>query len=152
VFVLQPGDARPATSWHGWRARCRRGKGWRSCISAISMSRPATKEPATLDVLRTAAEIYDQRLGQVDQAKECYRRLLTVNTEDMAAFEPLESMLSRATRWNDLYSVYREAIRDTLDQNRKKSLLFKVSALQEERLEDPTAAIGTYPRDHRSRQ
>ena len=67
-----------------------------------------------------------------------------VNTEDMAAFQPLEAMLSRADRWNDLYSVYRDAIRDTLDMDRKKALLFKVSALQEDKLDDPTAAIGTF--------
>ena len=53
-------------------------------------------------------------------------------------------MLRRSERWNDLYSVYRDAIRDTLDLDRKKALLFKVSALQEQKLDDPNAAIGTF--------
>jgi tetratricopeptide (TPR) repeat protein len=96
VFVLQPGDAwtrdqlaRLAGALSSWQ-------GLAELYQRYLDEQTSDSEPATLDVLRTAAEIYDQRLGQVDQAKECYRRLLTVNTEDMAAFEPLESMLSRA--------------------------------------------------------
>ena len=144
VFVLQPGDswtrdqlARLAGSLPAWQ-------GLAELYQRYLDEQTSDGEPATLDVLRTAAEIYDQRLSDVGKAQECYRRLLAVNSEDMAAFQPLEAMLSRADRWNDLYSVYRDAIRDTLDMDRKKALLFKVSALQEDKLDDPTAAIGTF--------
>ena len=101
-------------------------------------------EGAVVDVLRTAAEIYDRRLSQVDQAMACYRRLLAVDAGDAEAFRLLEMMLTRAERWSDLLTVYREAADSTLDQGHKKSLLFRMSALQEEALDDAPAAIRTY--------
>jgi tetratricopeptide (TPR) repeat protein len=144
VFVLQPGDgwtrdqlARLAGQISSWQ-------GLADLYQRYLDEQSSDNEPATIDVLRTAAEIYDQRLGDVSRAQECYRRLLVVSSEDMAAFRPLEAMLRRSERWNDLYSVYRDAIRDTLDLDRKKALLFKVSALQEQKLDDPNAAIGTF--------
>jgi len=99
---------------------------------------------ATLDVLRTAAEIYDQRLNKIDEAKECYRRILAQNSGDFQAFEHLEAMLLRAERWMDLLAAYGDAVKETLDPSRKKALLFKTSRIEEERLYEPTAAIRTY--------
>src|SRR6185295_16922882 len=99
---------------------------------------------ATIDVLRTAAEIYDQRLDKIDEAKECYRRLLAQSSEDLQAFDSLEAMLLRSERWMDLLNVYHEAVKDTLDHGRKKSLLFKTSDIEENRLYEPTSAIRTY--------
>ena len=144
VFVLQPNDAwtreqlaRQAEQLSSW-------KGLSELYQHFLDEQSSDSDPATLDVLRTTAEIYDKRLSEVSRAQECYRRLLVVNNEDMEAFGPLESMLQRAERWNDLYSVYRDAIRETLNQERKKALLFCVSSLQEERLNDPTAAVDTF--------
>ena len=74
----------------------------------------------------------------------CYRRLLAVDSRDAEAFRLLEMMLTRAERWNDLLTVYREAADNTLDQAHKKSLLFRMSALQEEALDDAAAAIRTF--------
>ena len=119
VFVLQPATVGRAISWRGSPDKFRRGKVLRICISAISTSRVATTNRRR-SMCCTAAEIYDQRLGDVSRAQECYRRLLVVSSEDMAAFRPFEAMLRRSERWNDLYSVYRDAIRDTLDLDRKK--------------------------------
>ena len=62
----------------------------------------------------------------------------------MAAFNPLEAMLIRAERWSDLLAVYREAVTQTLNDSRKKALLFKISHLEEERLYELPAAIRTY--------
>ena len=144
VFREQPGEvqtrdqlARLSTSLSNWRDL--------AAIYQRYLDEQSTDEgAATLDVLRTAAEIYDDKLNEVEQAKDCYRRLLVQNHEDMAAFDRQEAMLQRAARWNDLYSVYREATDLTLDQDRKKTLLFKISALQEAQLDDKTAAISTY--------
>lgn len=144
VFREQPGDewtreqlARLAGELGQWQALA-------TIYQRYLDEQGSDSEPAVLDVLRTAAEIYDDKLDQVDAAKECYRRLLNQNSEDMPAFTRLETMLVRAGRWHDLHSVYRDAVRDTLDQGRKKGLLFKISALLEEKLGDPGAAVSTF--------
>ena len=162
LYEAKLGDLRSAFEWYGKVFREQPGDEWTreqlarlagtldswTDLAAIYQAyldeQSSDGEPATLDVLRTAAAIYDQRLGQVDPAMNCYRRLLSQNNEDMPAFTSLEAMLTRAGRWNDLYAVYREAANQTLDQGRKKALLFKISALQEAQLDDASAAIGTY--------
>ena len=144
VFHEQPGD-----SWTRDQLARLAGslKNWAELAAVYQQfldDGPRENEGAIIDVLRTAAEIYDQRLNKVDEAKECYKRLLAQNSEDLAAFDRLEAMLIRAERWTDLLAVYRDAISQTLDEKRKKTLLFKVSRLEEERLYEPTAAIRTY--------
>ena len=56
--------------------------------------------------------------------------MLAQHTEDMPAFDALTAMLIRVGRWNDLYSVYRDAANQTMVESRKKSLLFNISRLQ----------------------
>ena len=143
VFREQPADA-----WT--REQLARLSGqlgnWGELASVYQSFLDETRETdgTTVDVLRTTAEIYDQRLNKVDEAKECYRRLLVADSEDMAAFQPLESMLTRAECWSDLLAVYRDAVTQTLNDGRKKQLLFKISRLEEERLYELPAAIRTY--------
>jgi tetratricopeptide (TPR) repeat protein len=162
LYEEKVGDLKSAFTWYGKVFREQPGDEWtRSQLARLAGElsqwqelaeiyqryldeQSSDSEPAVIDVLRTAAEIYDDKLDQVDAAKEAYRRLLAQNSEDMAAFERLEAMLTRAGRWHDLHSVYRDAVRDTLDQGRKKALLFKISALQEDKLSDPSAAVSTY--------
>ncbi len=143
VFREQPSDAwtreqlaRLSGSLGNW--------GELSSVYQSFLDETRDNDGTTLDVLRTTAEIYDQRLNKVDEAKECYRRLLSADNEDMAAFNPLEAMLIRAERWSDLLAVYREAVTQTLNDSRKKALLFKISHLEEERLYELPAAIRTY--------
>ncbi len=144
VFRDQPGDgwtrdqlARLAGSLGNWTELA-------AVYQAFLDDSSRDTDGATVDVLRTAAEIYDQRLNRVDEAKDCYRRLLAHNSEDLFAFDRLEAMLLRTERWMDLLAVYLDAIKETLDSSRKKALLFKTSRLEEERLFEPTSAIRTY--------
>lgn len=162
LYEEKVGDLKSAFTWYGrvfreqpgdeWtRAQLARLAGelsqWRELAEIYQRyldEQSSDSEPSVIDVLRTAAEIYDDKLDMVDAAKECYRRLLAQNSEDASAFERLEAMLTRSARWHDLHGVYRDAVRDTLDQGRKKALLFKISALQEDKLGDPSAAVSTY--------
>ena len=94
-----PGLISPAT---------RPGNGFRS--TTIRGDGPVyLNDGTTLDVLRTTAEIYDQRLNKVDEAKECYRRLLSADNEDMAAFTPLEAMVWKGltVRLSGFYELFK---------------------------------------------
>jgi tetratricopeptide (TPR) repeat protein len=162
LYEEQVGDLESAFTWYGRLFREEPGEpstrdqlarlagvlsSWRALAEVYQRyldDQTGEPDPATLDVLRTAAAIYDQRLSEVDQAKDCYRRLLAADPNDAEAFSLLEAMLSRAGRWSDLRAVYREAADITLDLHRKKELLFKMSRLQEVHLGDAVAAIGTY--------
>ncbi|HEX2574271.1 MAG TPA: tetratricopeptide repeat protein [Polyangia bacterium] len=100
--------------------------------------------PASLEVLRAVAQIYDLRLGDVDRAKGAYLRLLRHEAADAAAFQGLESMLTRARRWTDLLEIYRDAAEGSLELPRRKELLFKICQVYEHALQDRDAAIDAY--------
>jgi tetratricopeptide (TPR) repeat protein len=97
-----------------------------------------------VEVLRTLAGVYQTRLNDVDGAKSCYLRLLTIDAGDEAAFLNLEQLLTRASRWTDLLEVWRDTAENTLDLERKKALVFKQATVQEESLKDIDAAIDLY--------
>ena len=100
--------------------------------------------PASLEVARTLAAIYDARLNDVDKAKACYKRLLAHDPGDAPAFQALEASLARAERWSDLLGVYRDALDGALDGARRKVLLFKICELEQHKLGDAAAAIESY--------
>jgi tetratricopeptide (TPR) repeat protein len=97
-----------------------------------------------VEVLRTLATIYQSRLEDIEGARTCYQRLLGIDSGDEAAFLNLEQLLTRARRWQDLLDAYREAGEQTLDVERKKTLLFKQASIQEEQLKDVESAIDLY--------
>ncbi|MSP60174.1 MAG: tetratricopeptide repeat protein [Myxococcales bacterium] len=100
--------------------------------------------PASIEVLRTLAALYDGRLGAIDKAKVCYKRLLAADPNDGQAFQLLEASLLRASRWQDLLTVYRDATEGGIDNAARKVLLFKICDLQQAKLKDPAAAIDAY--------
>jgi golgin subfamily B member 1 len=96
---------------------------------------------ATREVARMLAEIYDRRIGDVERARACYRRVLQLEPDDLESFQRLEAMLVRAERWFALIESYEEAIEATLDVGRKKDLLARTARIQEQRLTAPDQAI-----------
>ncbi len=105
------------------------------------------ESPMVLEVMRSLAAIYQDRVGDVDGAKKCYQRLLTIDPRDQAAFDAMEKLLERAERWRDLLEVYREAadgVMDAAEIERRKTLLFKQAGLLESKLNDADGAIDMY--------
>ncbi len=100
--------------------------------------------PIAVEILRTLASVYHARLENVDGAKSCYKRLIALDANDEVAFHNLEQLLTRAHRWQDLLETYRESAEGALDLERKKTLLFKQAAIQENELKEVDPAIDLY--------
>lgn len=98
----------------------------------------------TLDVAEQLARIYDERLGDVDHAKEVYLRILAANRERPGVFESLERILTRAERWQDLLDVYREAAEAAMEPEQRKQLLFRICTIWEEAIGELDEAIDAY--------
>jgi len=98
----------------------------------------------TLGVARELAEIYDARLGDVDKAREYYLRVINADRTQTEVFDALERLLSRAERWKDLLDLYEEAADHAYDPQERKALLFKMSQIHEEPLEDAESAVDVY--------
>jgi golgin subfamily B member 1 len=99
---------------------------------------------ATMEVCKTLAHVYDDRLADVTKARACYERILKANPEDVGTFAALEASLTRAQRWHDLLDVYRGFIDTALDPDLRKRLLFKVCHVWEDALQNRGEAISGY--------
>ena len=99
------------------------------------------ERPAVLEVARALGDIYDRRLNDVEHARISYRRVLHAVPDDRDSFARLEAMLTRAARWFSLIESYEEALEATLDDKRRKELLFKIADVHERRLTNADKAI-----------
>lgn len=102
------------------------------------------ESPTSLEVGQQLAHIYDERLDNVDKAKEFYLRVLSFDRSLEDVFSALESILTRAGRWNDLLEVYQDASEAVYEPDERKSLLFKICTIWEEALGNIDEAISAY--------
>ncbi len=102
------------------------------------------ESPTSLEVGQQLARIYDERLDDVDKAKEFYLRVLSFDRSLEDVFSALESILTRAGRWNDLLDVYQDAAEAAYEPDERKSLLFKICTIWEEALGNMDEAISAY--------
>jgi len=102
------------------------------------------ESPTSLEVGQQLARIYDERLDDVDKAKEFYLRVLAFDRSLEDVFNALESILTRAGRWNDLLEVYQDAAEAAYEPDDRKSLLFKICTIWEEALGNLDEAISAY--------
>lgn len=95
-------------------------------------------------VARLLGDIYNDRLGDIGKAMAAYRRVLEGAPEDLDTFERLETMLNKGARWEDLASVYEEAINVSMDDDRRQGLNIRLAVVRENHLEAPALAIEAY--------
>lgn len=96
----------------------------------------AGDSPELREVTETLAELYNKRLGKVDQALVAYKRVLQMDPDALQVFTRTETMLIRAEAWTDLVGLYEEVVHSSLDDVRRQEIYEKLAAVQEEQLED----------------
>lgn len=97
-----------------------------------------------LEVAATLAEIFDRRLLEVERAHVAYRRILSAEPDQRAAFDRLEAMLSRAGRWYALVELYHDTIEATMVEPRRIELHLRAARIYEEQLHDRARAVDEY--------
>ncbi len=97
-----------------------------------------------LELAEHQARIHSRRLGNVDAALACYKRIVEADRNRTDIFEEMERMLVDACRWDDLLAVYREAAESHFDPVRKNQFYFKMCEVYEEKLHKYEEAVETY--------
>tara|TARA_R110002073_G_scaffold24260_9_gene82156 strand:- start:70410 stop:81644 length:11235 start_codon:yes stop_codon:yes gene_type:complete len=92
--------------------------------------------PELREVTETLAELYNKRLGKVDEALVAYKRVLQMDPDALQVFSRTETMLIRAEAWNDLVGLYEEVVHSSLDDARRQEIYEKLAGVQEEQLEN----------------
>ena len=90
------------------------------------------------------ATIYQQQMGDLEQAAEAYKRVLAVNPQQMDAISALEQIYMRAENHQDLVSVLIKRAELINQADERKSLLFRAAQIYEDLLENPDKAIEVF--------
>ena len=91
-----------------------------------------------------AAETFDARLGQVDEAVRLQRRVLEVEPGRLETLATLDELFTRAGRWEDLLQVCEERLALVDDADERRRLYFKAASIHRDMLDDAPAAIEAY--------
>lgn len=97
-----------------------------------------------LELAEHQARILSRRLGNVDAALACYKRIVEADRSRKDIFEEMERMLVEAGRWEDLLAVYRDAADAHYDPVVKNQFYFKMCEVYEEKLHKYEEAVETY--------
>ncbi|MBN1656341.1 MAG: tetratricopeptide repeat protein [Deltaproteobacteria bacterium] len=102
------------------------------------------QEVDAVELSARAAKLYEEVLGQPEEAEPFHRRVLASDPLNDTSFIALKKLLTSLERWEDLQTLYRERIDQTFDSATKLELLLQVCFLFEEILDAPEKAIEAY--------
>lgn len=110
--------------------------------TAIDAGDLAAADQAALS--KRVAAIYSDVLARAEEAEPFHKRVLAFDPADEASFNSLKELYTEKERWNDLQTLYRTRIAQTVDADAKLDLLLQLCFLFEELIDDPVAAINAY--------
>ncbi|MCL2324932.1 MAG: hypothetical protein FWC40_00290 [Proteobacteria bacterium] len=87
------------------------------------------------------ASIWEQQVGDIDQAAAAYQNILELDPERNSAFDALEALYAHHERWQDLFNAYVERAEVIGEPKRRLGFLFKASKTAEEKLSNAELAF-----------
>ncbi len=97
-----------------------------------------------VELLHEQARIYEERVEDLDNARETYEKIGTYDPEYEPALGALDRIYSRQQDWTALGELYRRRADFTLDPEQRAEWLYNLANLHEEILEDLDGAIDIY--------
>ncbi|MGZ3428895.1 MAG: hypothetical protein ACXVCV_19720, partial [Polyangia bacterium] len=91
-----------------------------------------------------AAELYEEALGEPEQAIATWRHVLTLDDTDKAALDALERLYFTKSAWRDLGGILTQKIEQTPEPAAQRPLRMQLAQLSEHELHDALAAIDSY--------
>jgi golgin subfamily B member 1 len=121
---------------------------WEDAVQNVPPGETATRST----LLGEVAAIYDRCLGDAQSATNAYRRLLDLHAgaalPDLEAARPaaaaLERLYDEQEAWAPLIEILRKQAEWAESPERRIEHLVRAASIQEARLRDPAAAIGTW--------
>src|SRR5690606_30877961 len=105
----------------------------------------AVDETSRIALLRALARLQAQD-GETEAASETWRQLLAVRASDDEALTAMATLLREQGKTAELADVLRRQAAMSEDPELRASVLVQLAALQEEQLQDPTAALASLRR------
>lgn len=99
--------------------------------------------PAVLEIVRLAATIYDEQVGDRDSARKLYRRYAEAQPDDAGASAVFERALERWESWAEQRDLLEEQATRAASSDARIALLRRSARLAEERLANRDQATAT---------
>lgn len=139
-------DPKDASLWDRLQEAAERAGKQADAAAAMATAIDAGDLPAAdqAALSKRVAATYSDVLGRPEEAEPFHKRALAFDPADEASFESLKELYTEKERWNDLQTLYRTRIAQTVDADAKLDLLLQLCFLFEELIDDPTQAISVY--------
>jgi len=115
---------------------------WSSAVYAMEVAVEATTDvSARVELLRAAAQMRQDEMGDADAAADTWRMLLAIAPTDADAFEAFERLLEKAHRYDELALLLVEQGEGAEDDEAAVELLTRAARIHEMRTRDHDAAV-----------
>ena len=88
--------------------------------------------------------LFEDAMGNLEQAAECYRRALDVGQDDETTLRALSRVYERAANWPKLAETLARQADDALDEDQQAELLFRLGCVHEQQLEQLSEAVAAF--------
>jgi tetratricopeptide (TPR) repeat protein len=116
-------------------------------VAVVPPTGPAALPPdVELDLAERAASLYDEKLGDLDNARPYLERMLALEPGSERAFQRLKQILTTREQWEQLAALYEQVVTATSDTVRRAELLAEVALVAEDITGDRAKAVAYYER------
>jgi tetratricopeptide (TPR) repeat protein len=138
-------DAGHLGALHAVQRAAERGQAWDELIFALDKEAERVNEPAErAALLHRAAEVAEERLGDVEGAITRCKKVLAVDAQYAPVLSSLGRLYYGAGRWEELLATYQLELKVTEPGAATAALLYKMGELAEERIGRAEDAIRYY--------
>jgi len=102
------------------------------------------EDDVRLQLLLRRAATLDERMDEIDDAREVYVEVQATNDDNARAIDALDRIYTRQEDWAELVGLYRRCAELATDAGARREYYFKIATLYEEVVQDPDAAIDAY--------
>lgn len=118
---------------------------WEKFAALLADQADKVLDPMTkVQMLLRLAVIYEQRLGNVDQAIAHYLEILDADPENLEAIGSLDRIFTHLERWSELVENLRRQITITSDEADIIALYFRMGQIYQISIGEPAPAIEAY--------
>lgn len=117
---------------------------WEELVEILQRKAELGDERDAIAVQFRAAAVYEQHLGQSDEAIETLRNILMRDPDNAQALDELERLYEGAERWDDLVEVYEQKTRLASSDEVRRGLLMQMGMVLQEALGDDDRAADAY--------
>ncbi|MBK07695.1 MAG: hypothetical protein CL920_33475 [Deltaproteobacteria bacterium] len=118
---------------------------WPKCIEMMEREARVLNEPETLvEVYHRIGKIYEERLVQIDRAKDSYRKALEIQPGYLPSLRSLKVIHFLQRDWNGVIHLATQQEQFTEDVDEKATIFCEIGKLYKDRLNDNAQAATYY--------